>query len=132
MDKLLEQCNPAVLSAFGTELTVDLDVSSANESIHINFTRPSGTHGKPILDEPFHPTFTYPIFGDEESIVGYKKPRIDLSFRANDLKPSLRIQFQEEIKLDGLLPKDKQQNLDTIFQGILPPCMLLFWRCPGG
>ncbi|KAF2715100.1 histone acetyltransferase type B [Pleomassaria siparia CBS 279.74] len=95
-------------------------VANANESIHINFTRPTPGKPKPILDEPFNPTFTYPIFGDAETIVGYKKPRIDLNFRANDLQPALRIKFQEEIELDGLLPKDKQQNLNTIFEGILP------------
>lgn len=29
--------------------------------------------------EPFHPTFTYPIFGDKEKIFGYKQLQIEVS-----------------------------------------------------
>lgn len=100
-------------------------MTSANESIHINFTRPSSTPdtAQPILEEPFNPTFTYPIFGDEETIIGYKEPRIDLSFRANDLNPSLRIEHQGELPLEGLLPEDKIKKIDQVFNGILPAGM---------
>jgi histone acetyltransferase 1 len=97
-------------------------MTNANEAIHINFTRPSSAPDKAIstLEEPFNPTFTYPIFGEEETIIGYKDPRIDLSFRANDLRPSLRIEFKGEIALENLLPEDKIKKIDQVFEGILP------------
>jgi histone acetyltransferase 1 len=31
-----------------------------------------GIDGDRRVLEPFHPTFTYPIFGDKEAIFGYK------------------------------------------------------------
>lgn len=40
------------------------------------------------LVEPFSPTFVYPIFGDEETIFGYKGLNIDVR-GASDLQGAL-------------------------------------------
>lgn len=38
-----------------------------------------GINGDRKLLEPFHPTFTYPIFGDKEVIFGYKGLKVRVS-----------------------------------------------------
>lgn len=53
--------------------------------------------GDQVLEE-FNPEFTYPIFGDEESIFGYRDLEINLSFAAHNLRPHL------ELKHDGIFP----------------------------
>jgi histone acetyltransferase 1 len=44
-----------------------------------------GVNGDRQLLEPFHPAFTYPIFGDKEVIFGYKglKVRVSTEFWKN-------------------------------------------------
>jgi len=100
-------------------------LASANESLYINLVRPSSTPNgaECVLEEPFNPKFTYPIFGEEETIIGYKDPKIHLNFRANDLKPSLKIEQKDKLPLDGIIPKDKQLDLETVFKDFLPACV---------
>ena len=38
-----------------------------------------GVNGDRQVLEPFHPTFTYPIFGDKEVIFGYKGLKVRVS-----------------------------------------------------
>ncbi|KAI0355017.1 histone acetyltransferase type B [Trametes cingulata] len=47
--------------------------------------------------ENFHPTFTYPIFGEEEKIYGYKDLTIDLKFASGSLAQYLNIQYSEKL-----------------------------------
>ncbi|KAF2200894.1 acyl-CoA N-acyltransferase [Delitschia confertaspora ATCC 74209] len=90
-------------------------VAKANDCINLNLVRPIiSTHNatptdkpsmpnkkKRILPEPFHPEFTYPIFGEEEAIFGYRGLKINLDFYANDLLPSLDIRYDEKWKQIG-------------------------------
>lgn len=46
----------------------------------------------------FYPQFTYPIFGDEETIFGYKDLRIALRFAAHDLRSNVNISYSERFK----------------------------------
>ncbi|ORY15185.1 acyl-CoA N-acyltransferase [Clohesyomyces aquaticus] len=92
-------------------------LTGSNECFHINLVRPASAKAKPerILDEPFHPRFTYEMFGNDEKIIGYKDPRIYLDFRANDLKATIDIQYKQKMDLAGikaLLPEDSEQELD--------------------
>lgn len=67
-------------------------VSNSNEVTNLNLKRPVATSKpKSVFSEPFHPEFTYPIFGENEAIFGYTDLEIDLDFRSNDLQPSLTI-----------------------------------------
>lgn len=50
------------------------------------------------LVDTFHPKFTYPIFGDEEKIFGYKDLRISLRYRANDMRPHLEVSYTTKLK----------------------------------
>lgn len=97
-------------------------IHQANDCIHINLLRPASTPDKAerILDEPFNPTWSYPIVGDEQLIVGYKNPKINLDFRANDLRPSLAVKYDQKTDLSSLLGEQKQVDIDTVFQDFMP------------
>lgn len=45
----------------------------------------------------FHPKFTYPIFGDEEKIFGYRDLKMNLRFRANDMRPHLETSYSKKL-----------------------------------
>jgi histone acetyltransferase 1 len=64
----------------------------ASEAISINLTRNDKN-----LFEPFPPTHTYAIFGEDEIIPGYKNLQINLTFRANDLQPSVKITHHSKL-----------------------------------
>lgn len=58
---------------------------------------------------------------ENETIAGYKNPSIDLDFRANDLKPSLKISFDQELDLKKISPDLNQVNLSPeLFREYLP------------
>ncbi|KAJ5914253.1 hypothetical protein N7504_003136 [Penicillium tannophilum] len=71
----------------------------ANDAIHITVVQPGDT--KPKTLSTFHPQFTYPIFGDDEQIFGYKGLVIRLRFAAHDLRPHLHISYDEKFKPVG-------------------------------
>lgn len=48
----------------------------------------------------FQPTFTYPIFGDAETIYGYKDLNIFLCFDHFTFKPFLNIKYTEKLNDD--------------------------------
>lgn len=45
----------------------------------------------------FHPKFTYPLFGDDERIFGYKGLKVNLQFNASDLRPNLSISYTKKL-----------------------------------
>ncbi|KAL5528913.1 hypothetical protein ACEPAG_4887 [Sanghuangporus baumii] len=47
--------------------------------------------------EDFHPTFTYPIYGEEEKIYGYRDLVIDLRFASGSLVQYLKIEYSEKL-----------------------------------
>ena len=44
-------------------------ISDGSESLHLKLVQPFEPLGN---DNTFHPVFTYPVFGEEEKIFGYK------------------------------------------------------------
>ena len=68
--------------------------SDANEAVQISIVRP-GPHGLQTLHE-FHPTFTYPIFGEEERIFGYKGLHIDVRFAEEDMRPNVVVSYDKK------------------------------------
>ncbi|WFD31461.1 histone acetyltransferase [Malassezia sp. CBS 17886] len=50
----------------------------------------------PPCGRVFHPAFTYPIFGDAETIYGYQGLHIRLSFASGSLVPSLDVTYREK------------------------------------
>ncbi|KAI2642802.1 histone acetyltransferase type B catalytic subunit [Xylaria nigripes] len=66
-----------------------LGTANANEAINISLVRPSSSGIERVAS--FHPKFTYPIFGEDECIFGYKGLKVDLQIDARDLRPYLSV-----------------------------------------
>lgn len=81
-----------------------------------------GSDGEPqrVFDESFNPSFTYTVIDEQETITGYKNPQIELDFRAHDLKPKLKIQYDEKLELKDI-PDISQVDLSPeLFRKHLP------------
>ena len=76
-----------------------LGTCDANDAVHITVVQPG--EEKPKTLSSFHPQFTYPIFGDEEQIFGYRGLIIRLRFAAHDLRPHVFISYDEKFKTVG-------------------------------
>jgi histone acetyltransferase 1 len=68
--------------------------SDANEAVQISIVRPS-PHGLQTVHE-FHPTFTYPIFGEEERIFGYKGLHVDVRFAEEDMRSNVLVSYDKK------------------------------------
>lgn len=65
----------------------------------------------------FSPKFTYSIFGEEESIFGYKDLKIQLRFHACDMRPHLQITSAKKFPVQGeVVPED----VEGILRDYLP------------
>ncbi|KAL1966084.1 hypothetical protein VTN77DRAFT_4832 [Rasamsonia byssochlamydoides] len=71
----------------------------SNDAVQITLVQPG--EQKPTTIATFHPQFTYPIFGDEERIFGYKGLIIRLRFAAHDLRSHVHISYDEKFKTVG-------------------------------
>jgi len=73
-----------------------------------------------VFDDSFNPSFTYTVIDEQETITGYKNPQIELDFRANDLRPKLKIQYDEKLELKDI-PDISQVDLSPeLFRKHLP------------
>ncbi|KAJ9101913.1 hypothetical protein QFC19_004994 [Naganishia cerealis] len=84
-----------------------------------------GINGDRRVLEPFHPTFTYPIFGDKEAIFGYKGLKVRIDMASGSMKEYLSITYREKINstatpaddIEGILykfiPSDYTKNAKT-------------------
>ncbi|KAF2996023.1 histone acetyltransferase 1 [Curvularia kusanoi] len=104
---------------------MDLDewVTNSNECFDINLYRPSSTGDDERIGESFNPSFTHSLIDENESIVGYKNPKIELDFRTNDFKPKLKIAFDAQLDLKKLSPDLDQAQVDLspeLFKTYLP------------
>src|SRR5947207_4385493 len=50
----------------------------------------------PKIIASFHPKFTYPIFGEEERIFGYKGLQVNISFACHDLISHVDIKWEKK------------------------------------
>ncbi|KAI5862318.1 acyl-CoA N-acyltransferase [Durotheca rogersii] len=62
---------------------------NANNALSLSLVRPTATAIDKVAS--FHPEFTYAVFGQDESIFGYKGLRIELQYDARDLRPNLSV-----------------------------------------
>ncbi|KAL2114141.1 hypothetical protein VUR80DRAFT_447 [Thermomyces stellatus] len=89
--------------------------TNANEALQISLKRPSKDGPKSY--KSFHPRFTYPIFGDEEQIFGYKDLSIDLRYRANDMRPFVKIHYSKKFNAIG---DTEPTDIEGILKEFLP------------
>lgn len=80
--------------------------------------------------DTFNPTFTYPIFGEEERIFGYKGLEIQLRFASGSLRQYLDISHDEKLasrdtpaddieqKLFGFIPVDYTKSEETFAETV--------------
>ncbi|DAA75515.1 TPA_exp: Uncharacterized protein A8136_1589 [Trichophyton benhamiae CBS 112371] len=88
----------------------------ANDAVEISMVQPGDDGQKLTTLSTFNPQFTYPLFGDEESIFGYKKLNIKLRFAAHDLQSHVQISYNEKFKqVEDIKAAD--------LLGILKPCL---------
>ncbi|CAK7216246.1 histone acetyltransferase 1 [Sporothrix bragantina] len=97
------------------EHSYDEWVSSANEALEISLVQPGPTNLRSIAS--FNPKFTYSIFGDEETILGYQNLKISLRFHASDMRPNLQVTSSKKLKNAEIEPTDIQ----TVLKGYLQP-----------
>ncbi|KAF4981631.1 hypothetical protein FZEAL_2600 [Fusarium zealandicum] len=74
-------------------------LTSANEAIQITLAAPSPSGLNHIAT--FNPEFTFSIFGEDEQIFGYKGLKVSLRYRANDMRPHLKISYSSKFKAVG-------------------------------
>ncbi|KAF8515885.1 acyl-CoA N-acyltransferase [Gautieria morchelliformis] len=89
--------------------------ANSNDALHLSLVR--AKEDKDLLGsdesyEDFHPTFTYPIFGDEEKIYGYQDLRVDLKFASGSLAQFL------SVKQSTRLPKTADDIEGTLYKFI--------------
>ncbi|CEI87586.1 hypothetical protein G6F70_005007 [Rhizopus microsporus] len=73
--------------------------ANATESMYISLARPQegdSESAEPVEITTFNPDFTYPIFGDHETIFGYKDLSIELKYSSGSLQPFLNIQYSSK------------------------------------
>lgn len=71
-------------------------MADAKEALKIILVAPSKEGLQTIAS--FKPDCTYSIFGDEEQIIGYRDLRINLRYRANDMRPHLSVKYTAKAK----------------------------------
>ncbi|OAK97155.1 histone acetyltransferase type B [Phaeosphaeriaceae sp. SRC1lsM3a] len=102
---------------------MDLDewVTSSTECFFVNLYRQSSdAESEPVFEDAFNPTFTYAVIDEEEKLVGYKNPKIELDFRAHDLKPKLKIAFDEKLELKDIAEINQVDLSPDLFREHLP------------
>ncbi|WVW79985.1 hypothetical protein I302_101958 [Kwoniella bestiolae CBS 10118] len=67
--------------------------------------------------EPFHPTFTYPIFGEHEKIFGYKGLDIQLKFASGSLRQHLSITYDSKLNS----PATPSDEIEGTLYKFIPP-----------
>lgn len=86
---------------------------SSNDALSINLVAPSKSGLQSVAT--FHPKFTYEIFGEEEKIFGYKDLKINLRYRANDMRPHVKISHSKKLK-SSPLDETQPDNVAVILQ----------------
>ncbi|PPQ67652.1 hypothetical protein CVT25_012680 [Psilocybe cyanescens] len=72
--------------------------------------------------EEFHPTFTYPIYGEDEKIYGYKdliidaSPLFKLKFTSGSLEQCLNVTYAEKLSSTSTV-----DDVEATLSGFIPP-----------
>ncbi|KAL0947489.1 hypothetical protein HGRIS_013592 [Hohenbuehelia grisea] len=92
---------------------------SANDALSLSLVRSEEdlrALGEEETYEDFSPAFTYPIYGEEEKIYGYKDLKIDLRFASGSLKQYLKV--EHSAKLDASSTLD---DVEGTLSQFIPP-----------
>ncbi|KAL9097380.1 MAG: hypothetical protein Q9165_000275 [Trypethelium subeluteriae] len=84
------------LAELGANWSID-----SNDATEIKLWRVSEQDGTAHSEHSFHPSYTYPIFGEEETIFGYKALRVELNFAAHDMGLQLNVRYSKKFSPVG-------------------------------
>ncbi|KAH7905080.1 acyl-CoA N-acyltransferase [Hygrophoropsis aurantiaca] len=93
--------------------------TDSNEALTLSLVR--APEDKRVLGpnesyEEFHPTFTYPIYGEDEKIYGYRDLVIDLRFASGSLAPYLSVRHSEKLSSSSTV-----DDVEGILKEYIPP-----------
>lgn len=97
----------------------NLSTGSVNTNEAVQIALCQAGPESPATLSTFHPRFTYPIFGEEERIFGYKGLRIALRFAAHNLWPNVAVSY--DAKFDEVADV-KAADVRKILRAHLPAC----------
>ncbi|SPO01158.1 related to histone acetyltransferase subunit HAT1 [Cephalotrichum gorgonifer] len=89
--------------------------ADSNEALLISLDTPTTKGPKPY--KSFNPSFTFPLFGDAQQIFGYKNLAINLRFRANDMRPFVKVSYAKKFDAIG---DTEPADIDSILKEFLP------------
>ncbi|KAI0082849.1 histone acetyltransferase type B catalytic subunit [Panus rudis PR-1116 ss-1] len=101
-------------------LAAALWTADANETLRLSLIRAKEDEDSISPEEAyhlFHPTFTYPVFGDDQKIYGYKNLEIDLKFASASLTPYLKISYSERLPQSAAVDDPEK----ALREHLLPP-----------
>ncbi|KAF9466258.1 acyl-CoA N-acyltransferase [Collybia nuda] len=93
--------------------------SDANEALALSLVRSREDKESIAEDEVyegFHPSFTYPIFGEDEKIYGYNDLVIDLRFTSGSLIQYLNTRYSEKLSSSSTV-----DDVEGTLSGFIPP-----------
>jgi histone acetyltransferase 1 len=79
----------------------------SNEALELTLLSPLSSNSL-----TFHPEYTYPIFGEAETIYGYKGLKINLSFASWDMKAFLKVTWNQ--KIDSAMGIEAEDVVETV------------------
>lgn len=82
-------------------------VVRANDAIYFKLVRGEKDLDANSKSDTFHPEFTHQIFGEQESILGYRDLRINIYYTSSTLKRLVTVSYSEKIDAatsDGIEP----------------------------
>ncbi|GAA5830264.1 hypothetical protein JCM11251_001287 [Rhodosporidiobolus azoricus] len=86
------------------------------EALQLRLVRSNVDSDEPA--EPFAPTFVYPIFGEEETIFGYKDLDIDYRFASGSLAQYLKVSYDAKFPETATVKADDPEK--TLYEFIPP------------
>ncbi|KDR81878.1 hypothetical protein GALMADRAFT_90297 [Galerina marginata CBS 339.88] len=106
--------------------------SDANDALILSLVRSSKDKevlGEDEAYEEFNPSFTYPIYGEDEKIYGYRDIVIDLRFTSGSLEQYLSVNYAEKLPststvddvegtLSGFIPPDYMTDEETFLKRV--------------
>ncbi|RYP24418.1 hypothetical protein DL766_007279 [Monosporascus sp. MC13-8B] len=98
-------------------LISDIGTVDASDALTISLVEPSIDDDSLHKIASFHPKFTYPLFGDEERIFGYKGLKINLQYNASDLRPNLSVSFSKKFVSVGDI---EATDVSAVMKDFLP------------
>ncbi|KAJ3191391.1 hypothetical protein HK101_007817 [Irineochytrium annulatum] len=101
--------------------------SDSNEMMELKLVHASDSHPRDAANasqeeatRTFHPEFTYPLFGEEQVVFGYRRPVVRLHYAAGSLATYLGFTYAERIDDDESERGAKAQDVMKTLQEHVP------------